>query len=283
MSRGPNTMRQGRRGLLGDLGTAAVLVTVIIMAVFPLYWMVSMSFKTTLQTFQIPPAFFFHATLSNYQAVLTSQGTVSAIETSLQTSLLNMIAAVVIGSMGAYALARYAIARKRDLWFWIISNRMLPPVVLAIPMFIMATAIGLYDTKTLLVIIYLSFNLPLVVWIMMGFFQAIPREVEEAAAVDGAGALRTFFQVALPLAVPGVAVSAMFAFMFAWNAFLLPFVLTDHAARTLPVVAATYIAGFGVQWGEIAAVGTLLVVPPLLLSILGSRYLVRGLTLGALK
>lgn len=275
--------RQKWASWVTDGASTAVLIGAILAFVFPLYWLVSMSLKTTLQTFALPPEWFFKPTFANYASVFHEQGTLLAVTNSLITSTVNTAIAVVIGSLGAYALARFAIPRKKDIWFWIISNRMIPPVVLAIPLFIMATATHLYDTRTLLVIIYLSFNLPLVVWIMVGFFQAIPKEVEEAAQVDGAGPWRTFFLVSMPLAMPGVAVAAMFSFMFAWNSFLMPFVLTESSARTLPVVAATYIAGFGVQWGQITAIGTLIVIPPLALSIWGSKYLIRGLTLGAMK
>lgn len=276
--------RPARRPGLGRFGDTAGLVVLLLataVALFPVYWMLSTAFKTQAATFQIPPSWLFTPTLANFRAILTSD-TLHALGMSLIVATGTAALCVLLGSTGAYALARFPLHGKPHVSFWIISNRMLPPVVLAIPMFILSGWIHLYDNPIILILVYTSANVPIVVWIMTSFFQGLPREIEEAALLDGSTRWHAFHQVVLPQVLPGIAVSALFSFVFTWNGFLMPFVLTS-ANQTLPVLAATYSTGFARQWGSIAAISILLIIPPVIATIIGSRYLVRGLSLGAVQ
>jgi multiple sugar transport system permease protein len=160
---------------------------------------------------------------------------------------------------------------------------MAPPIAFAIPFFLAYRHLGLIDTKLGLVVIYLTFNLSLVIWMMRMFFDALPRSLEEAAAIDGAGQLETFLRITLPLAGPGLATTAIFCFLFAWNDFFYALVLTRSQAQTAPVAIVNFMNYEGWEWGKIGAGGTMIMVPVVLFSLLVRRYLVRGLTVGATK
>ena len=160
---------------------------------------------------------------------------------------------------------------------------MVSPIVLALPIFLIATQLRLIDSHLVLILVYLTFTLPIVVWLCSDQFRTIPKELDEAALVDGLGVFGTFFRIALPLALPGVVVSAILSFIFSWNELLYPLILTRNTARTAPVAATSFMSGYELPWGEIMATGTLIVLPVILFAILVSKHLVRGLTMGAVK
>jgi multiple sugar transport system permease protein len=250
---------------------------------FPIYWMVSTSLKTQNQTFAIPPELIFVPTLEHYQQVFTEGRVIGALLNSLIVASGSTVLAVVLGTPAAYVLARFQFRGRDQLWFWFITNRFITPIVVAVPFFLIARNAGLVDTRLALILVYLTFNLPLVVWLCVDQFRAIPKDIDEAAMVDGADLFRTFALVSLPLAVPSIAVSAILCFILSWNEFLFALVLTRDNAGTAPVEAANFMTGFGVVWGPMMATATLIVLPVLLFSILVSRHIVRGLTMGAFK
>jgi multiple sugar transport system permease protein len=190
---------------------------------------------------------------------------------------------LLLGTPAAYALARFEFRGKEDLWFWFISNRMVSPVVLAVPFFLIATKLDLVDTHIVLILLYLTFSLPIVVWICTDQFRSIPVELDEAARLDGASPWRIFWRINLPLAMPGIVVSAIFAFIFSWNDLLYALVLTRTDAITSPVAATSYMSGYELPWGEIMATGTLIVLPMVVFALAVSGRLVQGLTMGAVK
>lgn len=261
------------------------LLLVLFCTVFPFLWMVSTSLKTTNQTFANPPVFFFTPTLEHYTSALTSPqyGVGKSLVNSLIVSLSTTLLALLLGTPAAYAIARFEFRGKRDLWFWFISNRMISPIVMALPFFILARNFKLIDTHIALVLIYLTFTVPIVIWICADQFRNVPRELDEAAFVDGASMAYGFFRISLPLAMPGVVVSAILTFIFSWNELMYPLVLTRDAARTAPVAATSFMSGYELPWGEIMATGTLIVLPVIVFAMLVSRQLVRGLTMGAVK
>lgn len=260
-----------------------VLFILSIISIFPLYWMVATSLKPVVQTFQIPPVWFFKPTLIHYYTVFFEKGMLSAFINSFVVGVLTTALALLVGSLAAYSLDRYNLKFKSDIWFWIITNRMLPPVVIVIPFFLLANSLNLLDTKTILVIVNLTFNLPLVVWIMMGFFQKIPKEIDEAARVDGCSHWKAFVKVILPLSSPGLVTTGILTFIFSWNELLFALVLTRSSSRTMPVLASTFMTGYGTLWGPISATGVFIAIPIIVFSLIVSRHLVRGLTLGAGK
>ena len=259
------------------------LLLILFGTLFPFFWMVSTSLKTTAQTFSYPPVWFFQPTFEHYRSALTDYGVGSSLLNSLIVSVATTFLAVLLGTPAAYAIARFEFRGKRDLWFWFISNRMISPIVMALPFFLLARNLQLIDTHLVLVLVYLTFTLPIVVWICADQFRTVPKELDEAALVDGASLIYTFFRISLPLAAPGVVVSAILSFIFSWNELLYPLVLTRNAARTAPVAATSFMSGYELPWGEIMATGTLIVLPVIVFALLVSRQLVRGLTMGAVK
>jgi len=278
----PTTTRPWGRRLRAALHVLALLL-VLFVTLFPFYWMVSTSLKTTAQTFAYPPVWVFTPTLEHYRSALTDYGVGRGLLNSLIVSLLTTGLAVLIGTPAAYALARFEFPGKRELWFWFITNRMVSPIVLALPFFLLARTLNLIDTYWVLVLVYLTFTVPIVVWICADQFRTVPRELDEAALVDGASHAYAFFRVSLPLAAPGVVVSAILSFIFSWNELLYPLVLTRNRARTAPVDATSFMSGYDLPWGEIMATGTLIVLPVIVFAVLVSNHLVRGLTMGAVK
>lgn len=261
------------------------VVAVILMVVFllPVYWMVSTALKTTTDTFAMPPVLVFQPTFEHFRSVFEEGAVAKSLVNSLIVATTATALAVLIGAPAAYVLARFNFRGKSDVWFWIISNRFISPIVVALPFFLIARDLRLLDTHLSLILVYLTFGVPLVVWLCVDQFRAIPREVDEAATVDGATIWQVFFRINLPLAMPGIVVSAILAFITAWNELMFALVLTRAEARTAPVEAANFMTGFGIRWGPMMATGTLIVLPVVVFALLVSRNLVRGLTMGAVK
>jgi multiple sugar transport system permease protein len=262
---------------------AACLVLICLFCVFPFYWMVTTSLKTQVVALQSPPAWLFTPTLENYWQVLFVDKVGPALINSIIVAVCTTAAAIVLGTPAAYALARFEFRGKKDLWFWFITNRFVSPVVLAFPVFLIAREFGLRDTHIALILMYLTFTLPIVIWICTDQFHSIPRELDEAALLEGCSQWRIFRSICLPLAMPGVAVSAILSFIFSWNELLFAYILAPKAAKTAPATAVTFMEGYDVPYGKIMATSTLIVVPVLIFALLASKHLVRGLTMGAVK
>ena len=260
-----------------------VLLAVLVFAVFPFYWMVATSLNTLTEALASPPLWLFEPTLANYRAVLFDATVVSSLVNSIIVAVATTALSLLLGTPAAYALARFEFRGKEDLWFWFITNRMLSPIVVALPIFLMARSADLIDTHLVLILVYLTFNLPIVVWICTDQFRSVPRDLDEAARLAGASRFTIFWRIALPLAMPGVAVSAIFSFIFSWNELLYALVLTRNAARTAPVAATSFMSGYELPWGEIMATGTLIVLPVVIFALIVSKHLVQGLTMGAVK
>ena len=261
----------------------ALMVVVIAFCVFPFYWMVTTSLKTQVLALESPPVWLFEPTLSNYTTVLFEDGVGRTLINSLIVAVSTTALAIALGLPAAYALARFEFRGKKDLWFWFITNRMISPIVLALPFFLIVRQLGMLDTRLTLILIYLTFNLPIVIWICTDQFRSIPFELDEAASLEGASQWRIFRSICLPLAMPGVAVSAIFAFIFSWNELMFALVLTRNAARTAPAMAVSFMEGYNLPYGKIMATSTLIVIPVLVFALIASRHLVRGLTMGAVK
>jgi multiple sugar transport system permease protein len=268
---------------LGRLAHGLGLVAVFVFTVFPFYWMVSSSFKTQADLLASPPVWLFRPTLANYADVFADEKVVNAVINSLIVAVCSTGLSVLLGAPAAFALARYEFRGKGDLWFWFISNRFISPIVLALPIYILAQGAHLLDTHLVLILVYITFILPIVVWIATDQFRSIPKELEEAARLEGASQFDVFWRVYLPLGVPGIAVAAIFGFIFSWNELLYALVLTRRAVQTAPVVATSFMSGYELPWGKIMATGTVIVLPVTIFALLVSRHMVRGLTMGATK
>jgi multiple sugar transport system permease protein len=259
-----------------------VVVVALLFFLAPVAWIFMTSFKSQGEVFHYPPVFLpkvidFH----HYSNVLGGAGG-HALRSSLIIASLNTALCLLVGVPTAYSISRYRVGGDH-LAFWILSIRMFPPVVSAIPLFLLFRDYHLLDTYWALVIAYMTFNVPFVVWFLKGFFDDLPRDLEEAALVDGATRWRAFIGIAVRLAVPGIVTSALLAFMFCWNEFLLALFLTRSQVRTLPVALANLVGGHEIQWGDIGALTVIAIVPVVVLALVLQRYVVRGLTFGAVK
>ncbi|WP_163267652.1 carbohydrate ABC transporter permease [Chelativorans alearense] len=260
-----------------------LLAAIILFCLFPFYWMVLTSLKTQIVALQTPPAWIFDVTFSNYYDVLFDNAVARSLVNSLIVAVLTTFLAILLGTPAAYALARFEFRGKKELWFWFITNRMVSPIVLALPFFLIVRSFDMLDTHVVLILIYLTFNLPIVIWICTDQFRSIPREIDEAAILEGASQWRIFFSLCLPLAAPGIAVSAIFSFIFSWNELMYALVLTRSAAKTAPAMAVSFMEGYSLPYGKIMATSTLIVVPVIIFALIASKQLVRGLTMGAVK
>ena len=267
----------------GKVAHALGLAAVIAFSLFPFYWMVAASFKTQTDLLASPPLWLFTPTLQNYQDIFADSKVIGAVGNSLIVATSTTLLAVLLGAPAAFALARYEFRGKADLWFWFISNRMISPIVLALPIYMLALQMRILDTHLVLVLIYLTFTLPIVVWICTDQFKSIPPELEQAARLDGASQFTIFRKIYLPLGAPGIAVSAIFSFIFSWNELLYALVLTRRNVQTAPVVATSFMSGYELPWGKIMATGTVIVLPVTIFALIVSRHMVRGLTMGATK
>ncbi|NMB13189.1 MAG: carbohydrate ABC transporter permease [Firmicutes bacterium] len=255
-----------------------VLGILMVITYFPLYWLASMSFKTRIDIITLPPKWTFKPTASNYKWVLGQSSIKPAIQNSLMVAILTTALACLFGVPTAYGLSRFSFKSREKIESWILTIRMLPPVAVIIPFYMIWTSVKLYDSYMSLVVTYLVINLPLFIWLMKGFFQDLPKEVEEAAQLDGCSHWGALLQVALPACLSGFSVAAMLTFLFTWNEFFFAFVLTSTKA-TLPVAVASFMThGLETKYGEMAAAGVIASIPALLFLIFCGRLLGRGLS-----
>jgi multiple sugar transport system permease protein len=268
---------------LANILHCLALLLVLLVCVFPFYWMVTASFKQPPDILASTPQFFFEPTLQNYVDAFEKFDILKSLKNSLFVALVTVALSLVLGAPAAYAIARFEFKGKRDIWFWFISNRMLSPIVVALPFFLIARNLKLLDSPWALILIYLTFNVPIVVWICADQFRNIPKELDEAATLEGYNSFAIFWKIGLPLAAPALAVSAIFSFIFSWNELLYALILTRSEARTAPVVATSFMGGYELPWGQIMATGTMVALPVIVFSMIVSRQLVRGLTAGAIK
>lgn len=264
-----------------------LVICAMLFALAPIYWMLTISLKYEVDQFAVPPLWFsFTATAEHYQDAFVGRSFGQFMITSAIVAVISTFCALTIGTLAAYALARFKMPYRLDrkLSLWILSTRMFPPIVTVIPLFLMMRDLQLLDTRASLVILYTGFNLPFVVWMMRGFFVEVPRELEEAALVDGDSRLGALWRVLLPLVAPGLAATAVFCLIISWNEFLFALVMTQtDAAMTLPVGIAGRVTQYEIKWGVMSAAGVVAMTPILIFAMAVQRYLVRGLSMGAIK
>jgi len=249
----------------------------------PIYWLVATSLKRPVDVTARPPKFLFSPTFENYREAFQSPQIWGYFKDSAIVALGSTAVVLLIGIPTAYVLARYRFRGNADFGFWILTSRMTPPVAVLIPFFVMYVRTGLLDTYFGLIIAHVAFNLSIVIWLMKGFFEDLPPELEEAAFMDGAGHFQAFYQICLPVALPGIAAAGILAFMFSWNEFLFSLVLAGQHVRTVPVGLYGFVGYQQIQWGSLSAGAILMLVPVLAFVALFQRQLVRGLTMGAIK
>jgi multiple sugar transport system permease protein len=259
------------------------LALCLIFVLTPLYWMVITSVKPSSDYLTVPPVWFpKEPTLIHYTAALFSYRGLQGLINSLIVACFSTMFSTILGTMMAYSLARFNTGGQH-LAFWVLSQRFLPPVAIVLPIFLLFRTWGLYDTRFGLIIAYTFMTLPLSVWMMYAYFKQLPKSLEEAAHVDGLSRWQALWMVAVPIAAPGIAAAAIFAFIAVWTEFFFALILTSRYAFTLPTVFRAFLGFQGAQYGEAAALATTSLIPSIVLGLLVQRHLVRGLTLGAIR
>jgi multiple sugar transport system permease protein len=287
--------------LLRDLAAWVV----VLLFLFPLFWWVLASFKPYTAIFNTYPIFFdFQPSIDNYRVTLggvsrvqvaieqggvgtvaggsSSYYSIPSIVDSLIVAIGSTALAVLLATLAAYGLSRWQFRARNHFVFWVLSQRMMPPIAIAIPIFFMFRDLGLRDTHLGLILAHTLINLPLAVLLMKSFLDDVPRELDEAAMIDGATRAKVFRMVVLPLVKGGLAATAVLCFVFSWTEFLLSLQLTNNI-RTVPVKISTFVTSTGTEWGFITALGSAALVPSFIFIMLVQKHLVRGLTLGSLK
>jgi multiple sugar transport system permease protein len=267
--------------------TYAAAAVALLIALAPVYWLVTISLKREIDQFAYPPQWIgFPATLEHYREAFGGGSFANYFLNSVILATSSTVAALLIGVPAAYGLARFEWPGNwsANLGNWILSTRMLPPIVTIVPLFLMLRQAHLLNSLLGLALVYTAFNLPFVVWMMRSFFEEVPKEIEEASLLDGETRLGALLRIVLPLVRPGLAATAVFCLIVAWNEFLFALILTQtESAMTLPVGIASRVTQYEIQWGAMSAAGVVAMLPVLVFATAAQRYLVRGLSLGAVK
>jgi multiple sugar transport system permease protein len=271
-----------RRG--PSLATTTAIMVALAVTVVPLIWIVLLSLKTQKQAFDRSQVFFFTPTLDNFGRLLADGTFLHYLANSIVVAVGTVVVSLAIGAPAAYVVSRSRWRRFCQVALaYSLFVRIVPPTVFIIPYFLGARLLGVNDTWWVLIVAYANLNIPLVMWSLWGFFNDVPRELDEAARIDGAGPWQIFLRVILPVAAPGLTATAILTFIMAWNEFLMALVLTSREARTLPVAIVGFLAYEGADWGLVSSGSVLVMAPIILFTVLIRRYLVKGLVGGAVK
>lgn len=303
---------------IGHTARALVALAVAVVFLIPIFWMSTTAFKPREDILSIPPKVFFKPSLEGFVSLFTVRSTMTKTQMEeyqsrtdlkwyekialkrglavvgpsqylnrLKNSLIiagtSTVLAVILGFFSAYAFSRFRVPGKNDLLFFILSTRMLPPVVVTIPIFLMFRALKIYDTHAGMVLLYVAFNLSFSVWLLKGFIDEIPKEYEEAALVDGYSRWQAFIKYVVPQALSGIAATTVFCLIFAWNEYAFALMLTSEKARTAPPSIPSVLGTAGIEWAAIAAGALLFLIPVVIVTFALRRYLLRGVTFGAIR
>ncbi len=276
--------RKAASGLrAGHIATYAFVALFLLWTLLPLVWMVLASLRTQASMFTMPPKIFAAPDFSSYAYMFFGGGGFGHyLMNSLIAAVCSSVISLAFGSFGGFALAHVTWRYKADISFWIISTRMAPIAAVIIPLYLMFRQLHLLDSIVGLVVAYCTFNLPFAIWLMQAFFSDVPRDIEESARVDGCSTLGVFWRISLPLVTPGLVATGVLCLVFAWNDFAFATTFSGHETQTIPVAASQLITQQGILWGQLMATGTVILLPMLIVGIAIRRWLVRGLTMGAM-
>ena len=261
-------------------GSALVMTLYILFLMLPIYWLLNMSLKTNqeiLSTFSLWPQDF---TLANYMTILTDSSWYMGYVNSLIYVVINTVISITVALPAAYAFSRYSFMGDKHLFFWLLTNRMAPPAVFALPFFQLYSSVGLFDTHIAVALAHTLFNVPLAVWILEGFMRGVPKEIDETAYIDGYSFPRFFVKIFMPLIASGIGVAAFFCFMFSWVELLLSRTLTTVDAKPIAAIMTRTQGAAGIDWGVLAAAGGLTIVPGALVIWFVRNYIAKGFALG---
>ena len=285
-------MLQQRNSKTTEILRYSVIVFYLTVSLFPIVWLILTSFKPADDVMVYPPHFIFKPTLDNYIYALQKANFLEFVKNTIFVASVSTIIVIVLSALASYSFARYN-PGGGNILFFILTTKMFPAIAVVLPYFLIFRDIGNsavgkllgigLDKPGALIISYTMFNLPFAIWLMVSFFQDIPRELEDSARLDGYNRLQVLRRVVLPLAMPGIAVTAIFCLLFSWNEFLFAYILTRDAARTITVGVESFFTLRGILWGPVAAAATISVAPMLVFVLILQRYMVRGLTFGAVR
>ena len=266
-----------------------ILFLIMLLIIFPVLWVLLTSIKPWQAVFTIPPTWSFTPTTESYHYLFYDSRFALGVNLSLnmRNSLISALCSMLIANFcaiyAAYGLSRYVFRGKKAINGFIIATRLLPPIGTIIPFFLLINSLSLIDSLWGLILAYTSLNIPLATWMLHGFLDEIPVELDEAAIIDGCGTHRAIWQIVTPLCAPGLVSTAVQSFVLAWNDFALANVLTKRQARTLPLVVSSFMTDEGVYWGPLSAAAIIVFIPPIILFLLTYKHLAKGLTAGAVK
>jgi multiple sugar transport system permease protein len=259
------------------------LIVFIIIVLIPYIWLILTSLKNRVDAFSMPPKLFFTPTLANYKAAFLDKGFLLNFKNSVIVTVASTFLSLVIGLPSAYAFSRFPFKGDKALYYYLLCTRFTPVMVLALPLYLIMAKLRLLNTFTGITIAETAFNLAFVVWMMRGFFDTIPLEVDESARVDGCSRFGVFMRIGIPLTRSGLAATTVFCAINCWNEFLMALILTGRDTTTLPVAIPGLLTPQGTDWGQIAAVGSVITIPVLVLAIFVQQHMVKGMTMGAIK
>ncbi len=271
--------RRLSRAFVNVLYYGAILLCVFFF-LLPLLWMLLNAFKDPLQIAELPPKLIFEPTLDNFANVFNSQNFVRYIWNSLVIAAGSTALGLVLGLPAAFSIAIY---KQKKLAVFILISRMVPGITFLLPLFIMFGWLGLVDSYTSLIVSHLLVGLPFIVWVMVPFFESIPKDLMDAARVDGCSIFETFRKIILPISLPGVVTGGILSFIFSWNNFMFSIVLAVHKTKTVPVAIYNFIGYAQIDWGGLMAAAVIITLPVLVITVVTQKYVIRGLTAGAVK
>jgi multiple sugar transport system permease protein len=277
------------RRILKLVPTYVVWITATLITLVPVYWMIVVSARSRVELFDAPNLVIKSFFVQNYTEVIGDRIFRGYMVNSIVIATTNAVLVTILALLATYALSRWNLAASGNIFFWTITNRMAPPAAFLLPLFLMFTRIfkignwALFDTQIGLILLYCVFNLPFAIWLLKGIIDGIPIELDEAARVDGANLFQVLLRIIAPVAAPGLAITAILSWIFAWNEYLFAATLTSVNARTITTGLAEFVTVTGTNWGKMAAVATLTLIPSLIFVSLVQRHIVMGLTFGAVK
>lgn len=257
-----------------------LVILVVIPFIFPLLWIFSASFKTQAQIVTTPPLWVFTPTWENYRSVFVDQQFGKFLWNSSVIAVGSTALSLIIGLPAAYTISRY---RQKVLGVFILLARLMPGISYLIPWFILFTKMGMVDTYSALIASHMLVGLPFIVWIMVNYFDGLPHELVEAALVDGCTLQSAFMKIVLPLSIPGILTASTLSFIFSWNNFMFSLVLSSEQTKTLPIAIYNFVSYAEVNWGSVMAAAVVIILPAIILTMIFQKYVIKGLTAGAVK
>lgn len=274
---------KSKNRIFQTIGFYIVLALILLVFLFPLFWLISTAFKQEREFFSIPPVWVSsEPTMHHFERSIWEFNFFHPFKNSLIIAIGTTLISLGVASMAGYSLARFRFKGRADIALWILSLRIMPPIAVAIPYFLMMRSYRLLDTHLGLMIVYLVFNLPFAVWMLSSYLQDLPIELEEAAWIDGCSRIGSFIRIIFPLALPGIIATGIFCFIVSWNEYLFALLFSRAKAITIPVILSSYLYR-GVEWGPLSASGFMAILPVFVLTLIVQKHLIRVMTFGALK